>query len=117
MHSRWARAVSVSVAGAFALGSAPHAAAEPDDPRLQVLDTNAFVTGVLTDLDRFGFTHGANEDACALPAQDYCAADSLQQPDADRTFVFAAAEHFTTHTHELLADHVRRRVGLPRVAG
>lgn len=84
----------------------------PDDPRIQTLDMNAFVTDVLTNLDRYGFTHGANADACAQAGQDYCAADSLKQADADRTYVFAASEHFTTHAHELLADYVRREVGL-----
>ena len=32
----------------------------------------------------------------------------FQQADADRTYVFAASEHFTTHAHELLADYVTK---------
>jgi phospholipase/lecithinase/hemolysin len=84
----------------------------PAGPRVQVLDTNAFVTDLLTNPGRYGFTHGANEDACAQPGQDYCDPGSLKEPDADRTYVFAAAEHFTTHAHELLADYVQRQVGL-----
>lgn len=84
----------------------------PDDPRVQVLDTNAFVSDLLANPGVHGFTHGANEDACALPAQDYCDAQSLKEPGADRTYVFGAAEHLTTHAHELLADYVQREVGL-----
>ncbi|MDX1875205.1 SGNH/GDSL hydrolase family protein [Mycolicibacterium sp. 120266] len=84
----------------------------PKDPRLQIFDTGAFVTDLLTDPARYGFTHGANEDACAQPGQDYCDADTLKEPDADHTYVFAAAEHFTTHAHELLAEQVQQQVGV-----
>jgi phospholipase/lecithinase/hemolysin len=86
-------------------------AALPRDPRIQVLDMGAFVDDLLANLGRYGFTHGANEDACAQPGQDYCGPDAWKEPDADRTFVFAASEHFTTHAHELLADYVQRQVG------
>jgi phospholipase/lecithinase/hemolysin len=78
----------------------------PQDPKVQVLDTGAFIDDLLTNGAAYGFTHGANEDACLLPAQDYCAADAWKSPDADRTYVFAAGEHLTTHANELLADYV-----------
>lgn len=84
----------------------------PKDPRLQIFDTNAFVTDLLTDPARYGFTHGANEDACAQPGQDYCDADTLKEAGADRTYVFAAAEHITTHAHELLAERVQQQMGV-----
>lgn len=84
----------------------------PKDPRIQIFDTDAFVTDLLTDPARYGFTHGANEDACAQPGQDYCDMDTLKEPGADRTYVFAAAEHFTTRAHELLAERVQQQVGL-----
>ncbi|WP_286159449.1 hypothetical protein [Mycobacterium sp. 852013-50091_SCH5140682] len=35
-----------------------------------------------------------------------------KEPTADRTYGFAASEHFTTHAHELLADYVREQAGL-----
>jgi phospholipase/lecithinase/hemolysin len=85
----------------------------PKDPKVQVLDTGAFIDDLLTNGAKYGFTHGANEDACLKPAQDYCAADAWKSPDADRTYVFAAAEHLTTHANELLADYVMKQVGLP----
>ena len=84
----------------------------PKDPKIQVLDTGAFIDDLLTNGAKYGFTHGANEDACLKPAQDYCAADAWKSPDADRTYVFAAAEHLTTHANELLADYVIKQVGL-----
>jgi outer membrane lipase/esterase len=83
----------------------------PKDPKVQVLDTGAFIDDLLTNGAKYGFTHGVNEDACLKPAQDYCAADAWKSPDADRTYVFAAAEHLTTHANELLADYVMKQVG------
>lgn len=32
--------------------------------------------------------------------------DAGGPPDADRAYIFAASEHFTTHAHELLTDYV-----------
>lgn len=89
----------------------------PGDPRVQVLDMQAFISEVLADPGRYGFRYGANEDACAQPGQDYCAADAWKAPDADRTYVFAASEHLTTHAHEVLADYVLRQVGLTSDGG
>ncbi|MCV7421710.1 SGNH/GDSL hydrolase family protein [Mycobacterium yunnanensis] len=84
----------------------------PPDPRIQIVDTEAFVNDLLQNADRYGFTHGANEDACAKPDQDYCDASQMKSPDADRTYVFAAAEHMTTHANELLGEYVLRQIGL-----
>ncbi len=86
-------------------------AALPADPRIDIVDTGAFVDDLLSNLGLYGFTHGANEDACAKPDQDYCDATSMKEPDADRTYVFAAAEHMTTHANELLGDYVLRQIG------
>ncbi|MUL85052.1 MULTISPECIES: SGNH/GDSL hydrolase family protein [unclassified Mycolicibacterium] len=82
----------------------------PKDSKVQVLDTGAFIDDVLTNGAKYGFTHGANEDACKEPGQDYCDADAWKSPDADRTYIFAAAEHLTTHANELLADYVLKQV-------
>jgi phospholipase/lecithinase/hemolysin len=87
-------------------------AALPADPRIQIIDTEAFVDGLLQNPGEYGFTHGANEDACAKLDQDYCDAKSMKSPDADRTYVFAAAEHMTTHANELLGDYVLQQIGL-----
>jgi outer membrane lipase/esterase len=84
----------------------------PPDPRIQIIDTEAFVNELLQNPGKYGFTHGANEDACAKQDQDYCDATSLKSPDADRTYVFAAAEHMTTHANELLGDYVLQQIGL-----
>lgn len=89
-------------------------AALPPDPRIQIIDTEAFVDDLLQNAGRYGFTHGANEDACAKPDQDYCDAKSMKSPNADRTYVFAAAEHMTTHANELLGDYVLQQIGLDR---
>jgi phospholipase/lecithinase/hemolysin len=82
----------------------------PKDSKVQVLDTGAFIDDVLKNADSYGFTHGANEDACVQPGQDFCAADAWKSPDADRTYVFAAGEHLTTHANELLADYVMKQI-------
>jgi outer membrane lipase/esterase len=82
----------------------------PKDPKIQILDTGAFIDDLLENGADYGFTHGANEDACLQPGQDFCAADAWKSPDADRTYVFAAAEHLTTHANELLADYVMKQV-------
>jgi len=87
-------------------------AAVPPDPRIQIIDTEAFVNELLQNPSKYGFTHGANEDACAKPDQDYCDAKSLASPDADRTYVFAAAEHMTTRANELLGNYVLQQIGL-----
>jgi phospholipase/lecithinase/hemolysin len=83
----------------------------PPDPHIQIIDTAAFVDDLLQNAGQYGFTHGANEDACAKPEQDYCNADAMKAPDADRTYVFAAAEHMTTHANELLGDYVLQQIG------
>lgn len=83
----------------------------PNDSKIQVLDTGAFIDDLVKNGKNYGFTHGANEDACAQPGQDYCNADAWKSPDADRTYIFAAAEHLTTHANELLADYVMKQVG------
>jgi phospholipase/lecithinase/hemolysin len=82
----------------------------PKDPKLQVLDTEAFVEDLLKNAARYGFAHGANEDACAQSGQDYCDAGAWKEPNADRSYIFAASEHFTTHAHELLADYVTKQI-------
>jgi phospholipase/lecithinase/hemolysin len=82
----------------------------PHDPHRSILDTAAFVDDLLANADKYGFTHGAGEDACMESGQDYCDANAWKEPNADRTYVFAASEHFTTHAHELLADYVRQQL-------
>ena len=44
-------------------------AALPPDPRIQIVDTGAFVNDLLQNADRYGFIHGANDDACAKQYQ------------------------------------------------
>ncbi len=83
----------------------------PRDPRrLLVIDTEAFVDDLLANAPRYGFGHGAHEDACKEDDQDYCYPESMKSPDADRTFVFVAGEHLTTHASELLADFVEKQL-------
>ena len=87
----------------------PPAGAAHDE---SVITNAVFFGDSLTDAGTYGFTHGANEDACAQPGQDYCDADTLKEAGADRTYVFAAAEHITTHAHELLAERVQQQMGV-----
>jgi outer membrane lipase/esterase len=82
----------------------------PQDPRVAILDTAAFVDDLVANAGRYGFSHAAGEDACTKAGQDYCDPDGWKEPNADRTYIFAASEHFTTHAHELLADYVRQQI-------
>src|SRR4051794_29738148 len=82
----------------------------PQDPAILVLHTQAFFDDLFTRADRYGLTHLAHEDACREEDQDYCYPNSLKSAGADRTFVFAAGEHMTTRTNELLAEYVLRQV-------
>jgi outer membrane lipase/esterase len=82
----------------------------PGDPRILVIRMQNFLQPILDHPQRYGFKHGAHADACRKPGQDFCDANSLTVPDADRTYVFAAAEHLTTHANELLAPYVLRQI-------
>ncbi len=83
----------------------------PQDPQhVLVIDTEAFADDLVANASRYGFTHGAHEDACREEDQDYCFPETMKSPDADRTFVFVAGEHMTTHANELLADYVVNRL-------
>lgn len=82
-----------------------------DDPRIGVFDTFGAVNAMVTDPPSHGFTHGAGEDACAVPGAAWCDTQGLVAPDADRTYVFAGGVHLTTRTNELLAAAVEARVG------
>lgn len=81
-----------------------------DSSRLLVLDTEAFVNDLITNALKYGFKHGAHEDACGNPDHDFCFLQSQATPDADQTYVFAAGEHLTTRAHQLLADYVIKQV-------
>jgi len=80
--------------------------------KCEMLSRGSAGFALLQNPSKYGFTHGANEDACAKPDQDYCDAKSLASPDADRTYVFAAAEHMTTRANELLGNYVLQQIGL-----
>ena len=54
----------------------------PKDPHLTILDTAAFVDYLLANADKYGFAHGAGEDACLELGQDYC---NLQMHGRNRT--------------------------------
>jgi outer membrane lipase/esterase len=82
----------------------------PEDPRVQVLDTWSFVDHLVASKEDYGFTHGANEDACREPGQNVCEKDAWASDDADQTYIFSAAEHMTTHANELLADYVKEQI-------
>jgi outer membrane lipase/esterase len=81
-----------------------------DTKRLLVIDTAGFIDDLLRHAASYGFTHGANEDACQKEDQDFCFPETLKTPDADRTFIFAASEHLTTHANELLALYVLKQL-------
>jgi outer membrane lipase/esterase len=86
-------------------------AAVPKDPRhVLVIDTEAFVNDLIANAARYGFNHGAHEDACGSPDHDYCYSETQATPDADQTYLFAAGEHLTTRAHQLLADYVIKQV-------
>jgi phospholipase/lecithinase/hemolysin len=83
-----------------------------DSAHVLILDTEAFVNNLIANASRYGFKHGVHEDACGSPDHDYCYPETQATPDADETYLFAAGEHLTTHTHQLLADYVIEEVSL-----
>lgn len=82
----------------------------PDDSRVEVFDTNAFLDDLDANRTRYELTHTDHEDACRLPDLDYCDISEMVSPEADRTYVFAGSLHFTTKAHELLAQRVLGRL-------
>ena len=83
----------------------------PKDPqRVLVIDTAAFVNGVIANAVIYGITHGANEDACRQDDQDHCFATTLKDADADRSYIFAAEEHMSTRANVLLAEYVLKKI-------
>ena len=83
----------------------------PKDSRhVLVLDTETFVNDLIANAARYGFKHGAHEDACGSPDHDYCYLETQATPDADQTYLFAAGEHLTTRAHQLLADYVIKQL-------
>ena len=81
-----------------------------DREHVLVIDTAAFINDLISNAAKYGFTHGAHEDACGSPDHDYCYPETQASPDADKTYVFAAGEHLTTRAHQLLADYVVSQV-------
>jgi len=81
-----------------------------DSEHVLVLDTEAFVNDLIANAAKYGFKHGAHEDACGSPDHDYCYPETQATPDADQTYLFAAGEHLTTRTHQFLADYVLQQV-------
>jgi phospholipase/lecithinase/hemolysin len=82
----------------------------PGDPRILTIGMQSFLKPLLDHPQRYGFRHGAHEDACREPDRDFCDANSLTVPDAARTYVFAASEHLTTRANELLATYVLQQI-------
>ncbi len=82
----------------------------PSDPRILVIKMRSFMQPLFDHPQRFGLKHAAHEDACRKADQDFCDADSLVAADAGRTYLFAAAEHLTTHGNELLASYVLQQI-------
>lgn len=82
----------------------------PKDDAILVIDTQAFIADLIQNADKYGFKHLAHEDACKEADQDYCYPNSLKSDDADRTYIFAAGEHLTTHANELLAAYVLKQI-------
>lgn len=82
----------------------------PNDSRILVIDTEAFINGLIGDAAEHGFSHAAHEDACKEPDQDYCFPTTLAARDADEEYIFVAGEHMTTHANRLLADYVLKQL-------
>ena len=82
----------------------------PANAAILVIKMQNFVNELLQHQRTYGIKHGAHEDACRVPEQDFCDLTSLAAPDADQTYIFAAAEHLTTRANELLASYVMRQI-------
>jgi outer membrane lipase/esterase len=83
-----------------------------DSAHVLLLDTERFVDNLIANAAHYGFKHGAREDACGSPDHDYCYPETQATADADESYLFAAGEHLTTHSHRLLADWVLEQVNL-----
>jgi len=84
----------------------------PKDSRILIVDTPDFIGRLVKDAGVLGFKYSLHEDACKELDQDYCYPDSLKSPDADKTYIYAAGEHMTTKTNELLAEYVLEKLSL-----
>ncbi|AHW63558.1 Putative secreted phospholipase [Corynebacterium glyciniphilum AJ 3170] len=82
----------------------------PDDPRVDLFDLYALMSDIVAAPEDYGFTHGANEDACAPADVEWCDEGEWKSPTADRDYVFAGRVHLTTRTNEIIADRVLEKV-------
>lgn len=82
----------------------------PKDSRILIVDTPDFISRLVSDAEALGFKYGLHEDACRELDQDYCYPNSLKSPGADETYIYAAGEHMTTKTNELLAEYVLEKL-------
>lgn len=82
----------------------------PESAAILLLDVQDFLDGLLRDAGTLGLKHFAQEDACREPDQDYCYPNAMKSADADRTYIFAGSQHFTTRANELLAQHVLAKI-------
>jgi len=82
----------------------------PKNQAILVINVQEFIDDLIRNAASYGFKHGANEDACRELDQDYCEPDMLRSEGAERTYIFAGSEHFTTRANELLAAFVLKRV-------
>ncbi|MDD2134586.1 SGNH/GDSL hydrolase family protein [Pseudomonas kurunegalensis] len=82
----------------------------PVDSRLLVVDTPAFIEGLVSNGKAVGIKYGLNEDACKAVDQDFCYPNGLKSSDADQTYIYAASEHMTSKANALLAEYVIKRI-------
>jgi phospholipase/lecithinase/hemolysin len=78
----------------------------PDDPRVDLFDLHTLMSDIVASPEDYGFTYGANEDACAPADVEWCEEDEWKSPTADRDYVFAGRVHLTTRANEIIADRV-----------
>lgn len=78
----------------------------PKSENVHTFDTGRFTSDLLDNSERYGFSHGANEDACTDPEPGYCNEPGWKTPTADKDFVFAGKVHMSSESNRLLAESV-----------
>jgi outer membrane lipase/esterase len=82
--------------------------------RTGVIPVNAFalIREIAADPAAFGYTN-ITETACTTPSSLICTPDTLREPGADQTYLFADDVHPTTAAHAALAQVIVSEISAP----
>jgi outer membrane lipase/esterase len=82
--------------------------------RTGVIPVNAFalIREIAADPEAFGYTN-ITETACTTPSSLICTPDTLREPGADQTYLFADDVHPTSAAHAALAQVILSEISAP----